>query len=216
MATSDFLERGMFEFQKGNFKLAEEHLSAVIKGDNTEEKMDAYRMRSACRNEMGKYQIAIEDAKRLLELHSKSTSGYALWGSALTKLGQYEEALATFRLGLDIDNNDSEIKKGLKDMQVEIMAKADYAQEKTYDAVKMSNQDPYPGDNELESLENEIMQKWKMTEFPPLEVFIQDPQKAVREYSAALQLRKAGNDEQALEKMKVKYSRNPLKVHSSY
>jgi tetratricopeptide (TPR) repeat protein len=203
MSTSDFLERGSFEFEKGNFKQAEEHLTAVIKADNNEDKLDAYRMRASCRHEMKQYQDAIVDAKRLLELNPKSTSGYALWGCALSKLGKFEEALATFRLGLDIDTNDSELKKGLKDMQVEIMSSANYIEEKTYDAVKMSSQDSYPGDSELEVLEKEIMQKWGMTEFPPFEVFMQDPKMAVKEYGAALQLRKAGNDDQALQKMKV-------------
>ncbi|XP_060601821.1 uncharacterized protein LOC132755020 isoform X1 [Ruditapes philippinarum] len=202
MSTSDFLERGSFEFEKGNFKQAEEHLTAVIKADNNEDKLDAYRMRASCRHEMKQYQDAIVDAKRLLELNPKSTSGYALWGCALSKLGKFEEALATFRLGLDIDTNDSELKKGLKDMQVEIMSSANYIEEKTYDAVKMSSQDSYPGDSELEVLEKEIMQKWGMTEFPPFEVFMQDPKMAVKEYGAALQLRKAGNDDQALQKMK--------------
>ena len=203
MSMSDFLERGAFEFEKGNFKQAEEQLTAVIKGDNNEDKLDAYKMRASSRHEMGQYEDAIADAKELLELNPKSPSGYALWGCALTKQGKFEEALATFRLGLEIDTNDNELKKGLKDMQTEIMSSAKFVEEKTYDAVKMSSQDPYPGDNELEILEKEIMQKWGMTEFPNMEVFMQDPKMAVKEYGAALQLRKAGNDEQALQKMKV-------------
>lgn len=202
---SDFLERGLCEFENGNFQTAETHLTAVIKGNNTDEIYEALKKRATCRYEMKQFEESIEDAKKVLEINTQSTSGYALWGNALTKMKKFDDALATFRLGLDIDSNDLEIKNGLKTMQADIIETYEMNKETntSYDAVKMSSQEPYPGDNELESLEKEIMENWGITGFPQLEVGVQDQQKALKAYSAALQLRKAGNDEQALEKMKV-------------
>lgn len=202
--STDFLERGLLEFEQGNFKSADEYCTSAIKTGHPEDMFEVLKLRSNCRRELGYYQLAMDDANDIMKSHPNSTTGYALCGNALTKLGKFDEALSTFRLGLAIDENDIDIKNGLKDMQADILQsfENDMGAETVYNAVKMSSLEPYPEDNGLEVLERDIMEKWGMTEFPDMELIAQDQKKALKEYKAALQFRKAGNDKNALEKLR--------------
>ncbi|KAH3753747.1 hypothetical protein DPMN_188396 [Dreissena polymorpha] len=209
--TTDYLERGLHEFEHGNFKTAKEHFTQIIdKADDSDDISETLKRRAVCWHELGHYNDAIDDANRIIKLDPKSTSGYAICGNALTKLGKFEDALNVFRLGLKIDSNDPDIKNGLKGMQMDIMEGFEKnSKEGTYDAVKMSSQEPYPGDYELEILEREIMCKWGLNEFPALDLTIPDTQKAMREYQNAIQLKKAGNDKHALEKLRMALRYDP-------
>ncbi|XP_052814472.1 uncharacterized protein LOC128241535 isoform X2 [Mya arenaria] len=204
MMATDIINRGLFEFQHGNFKTAEQLFTKIIdQNDEEEDILESLKRRATCLHEMGKYDDAIIDANRVMKLAPKCTSGYAICGNALTRLKNYEDALNTYKLGLEIDSNDEAIKNGLKFLQMEIMENFEKSQkESTYNAVKMSSQEPYPGDNELEVYEREIMQTWGLNEFPDFDMAVPDTQKAILEFQEALQLKKAGNDKNALEKMR--------------
>jgi len=199
------MEKAQFEFHHGNFKEAEESFTNVIdQSDDPEYVLEALKKRSTSRHELGMFQDALDDANLVRKADPKCTSGYALCGRALTKLMKFEEALETFKLGLEIDRNDIEVTSGLKDMQTDILDNFEKASgESSYDAVTMSSQEPYPGDSDLEIMEKEIMQAWGINMFPPIDFIRPDGQMALKEYEGALQLRKAGNDKQALEKMRV-------------
>ena len=204
--SSDYLERGLFEFSHGNFKTAEKCFTTVIDQDEEfENVIESLKRRATCRHEQGNYDDAICDANRVIKMAPKCTSGYALCGNALAKKKKYEEALDVYKLGVEIDSNDEEIKNGLKGLQQQVIEDFEKNhKDTTYDAVKMSSQEPYPGDNELETYEKDIMEAWGLNEFPPLEMAMPDTQKARQEFQSALQLRKAGNDKMALEKLRVR------------
>ena len=60
------------------------------------------------------------------------------------------------------------------------------------------------GDDEVEKLEKEILKKWGILELPVLSLLLQDEKRALKEFHAALQFRKAGNDSEAAEKLRVR------------
>ena len=191
------------EFNSKNYEKALKLYTKIL--ENSDDlNLDLLARRSECFYELGKYQDAFDDAQLLVEHHPDMTSGFYLCGRALTKMEKFEEALSVYRQGLAIDAKDPDLKEGLKSMQDDIMKCYERkGGESTYNAVKMSSREPYPGDEELEKMENEILAKWRILEYPDIILTVQDQQKALKEFHGALQLMKAGNNSQAIDKIQV-------------
>ena len=136
------------EFSLKNYAAAE-NLFTTILDNSPHADLDVLLKRSECYFELGKYQDSFDDAQLFIEHRPDVTQGFFLCGRALTKLQKFEEALSVYKQGLNIDSNDPDLKEGLKEMQQDIMESYEKqekeAGEKTYNAVRMSSTEPYPG-----------------------------------------------------------------------
>ncbi len=63
---------------------------------------------------MGQYQKALEDAEKCINLNQNFARGYQRKGTALFYLGNLEDAVATYKQGLQIDPNNAALKNDLK------------------------------------------------------------------------------------------------------
>jgi stress-induced-phosphoprotein 1 len=67
----------------------------------------------------------LDDAKKTVELKPDWTKGYSRLGAANVGLGQLDEAVTSYKKGLDIDPNNEQISSALKDVEKQIMGTAD-------------------------------------------------------------------------------------------
>jgi len=72
-----------------------------------------YSNRSACYAEIGKFDEALADGKKCVELKPDWAKGYGRVGLALFKLGKVDEAKKSYEDGLKIDGNNATLKDGL-------------------------------------------------------------------------------------------------------
>ena len=136
------------EFSQKNYTAAEKLYTKIL--DNSPHAdLDVLQKRSECFYELGQYQDSFDDAQLFLEHRPDVTKGFVLCGRALTKLQKFEEALSVFKQGLNIDPDDPDVKEGLRTMQQDILEsyekKEKQSGEATYNAVRMSSTEPYPG-----------------------------------------------------------------------
>ena len=136
------------EFSQKNYTAAEKLFTRIL--DNSPHTdLDILVKRSECFYQLGKYQDSFDDAQLFIEHRPDVTQGFFLCGRALTKLQKFEESLSVFKQGLNIDPNDPDLKQGLKEMQTDIIESYEKHEkesgEKSYNAVRMSSTEPYPG-----------------------------------------------------------------------
>ena len=193
------------EFTAKNYDQAEKLYTNLIEKSN-DLNCDLFLKRSECYFKLGKYQNSFDDAQILVEHKPDMTHAFYLCGRALSKMERFEEALSLYKQGLELDPKDPYLTEGLKSMQNDVVNSYEKkGGESTYNAVKMSSRDPYPGDDELEKMEKEILTKWGILEFPDIILMVPDQQKALKEFQRALQFMKAGNNSQAIEKIQVRF-----------
>ena len=75
-----------------------------------------YSNRSLMHNNLGNFQKAIKDAEKALSLKPDYIKAYLRKGNALEGLKKYQEAFNAYKSGLEIDPNDAQLTKALKDL----------------------------------------------------------------------------------------------------
>lgn len=73
--------------------------------------------RSAAHAKAGNYAAALEDANQTVSLNSTWSKGYSRKGSALAYLGKYEEAIAAYEKGLELEPNNAQLAQGLTEVK---------------------------------------------------------------------------------------------------
>lgn len=73
--------------------------------------------RSAAHAKAGNYASALEDANKTVALNSTWSKGYSRKGSALAYLGKYEEAVAAYEKGLELEPNNAQLAQGLTEVK---------------------------------------------------------------------------------------------------
>ena len=73
--------------------------------------------RSAAYASLQKYDEALEDAKKTVELKPEWAKGYSRLGAAYQGLGEYEDAIEAYKKGLENDAQNEALKSGLADAE---------------------------------------------------------------------------------------------------
>eukprot|EP00276_Gloeochaete_wittrockiana_P003299 CAMPEP_0184646954 /NCGR_PEP_ID=MMETSP0308-20130426/3778_1 /TAXON_ID=38269 /ORGANISM="Gloeochaete witrockiana, Strain SAG 46.84" /LENGTH=576 /DNA_ID=CAMNT_0027077481 /DNA_START=36 /DNA_END=1766 /DNA_ORIENTATION=+ len=76
-----------------------------------------YSNRSASYASLGQYDKALEDATKCVDIKSDWAKGYSRKGFALTKLNQFDEAIATYKKGLELDPSNEQLLAGLQEAE---------------------------------------------------------------------------------------------------
>ncbi|KAJ2363947.1 Hsp90 cochaperone, partial [Coemansia sp. RSA 2611] len=84
-----------------------------------------YSNRSASLSSLKKFDEALKDAEKTIEIKQDWPKGYSRKGAAQLGLRQYAEACETFEAGLKLDPNNAPLKKGLADAEAAINKEAE-------------------------------------------------------------------------------------------
>eukprot|EP01061_Rhynchopus_euleeides_P019548 TRINITY_DN3212_c0_g2_i1.p1 TRINITY_DN3212_c0_g2~~TRINITY_DN3212_c0_g2_i1.p1 ORF type:complete len:543 (+),score=312.26 TRINITY_DN3212_c0_g2_i1:87-1715(+) len=103
--------RGNEAFSAKNFPVAIEHFTKGIEVDSSNHVL--YSNRSAAYASLGAYSKALEDAKLCVELKRDWPKGYSRLGAALQGLRKYDEAIAAYNQGLQIDPSNASLQQGI-------------------------------------------------------------------------------------------------------
>ncbi|KAJ1985222.1 Hsp90 cochaperone [Dimargaris verticillata] len=116
MASADELKHiGNGLFSTGQFDEAASTFTRAIQ--LAPENHVLYSNRSASYASLKRYQEALKDAEKTIELKQDWPKGYSRKGAALIGLRQFDEARDAFKQGLEIDPNNALLKKGLDDVE---------------------------------------------------------------------------------------------------
>ncbi|XP_024541869.1 hsp70-Hsp90 organizing protein 3-like [Selaginella moellendorffii] len=107
--------RGNAAFSAGNFEEAIKHFSDAVALAGTNHVL--YSNRSACYASLHKYQEALEDAKKTVELKPDWPKGYSRLGAAYVGLKKFPDAVSAYKKGLEYDPSNEALKSGLADAQ---------------------------------------------------------------------------------------------------
>lgn len=77
-----------------------------------------YSNRSAAYAKANKYDLALEDAEKTVQLKPDWGKGYSRQGAALAYLGQIDEAIAAYEKGLSVDPNNAQLRDGLAEVLI--------------------------------------------------------------------------------------------------
>jgi tetratricopeptide (TPR) repeat protein len=99
-------------FQAKEYTRAVELFSQAIRHDS--ENIDFYADRAVCLSVLGRYEDALRDGERCVELRPDWPRGYARRGLSEFCLGAYESAAESYRQGLQLAPYDSELEQGLR------------------------------------------------------------------------------------------------------
>lgn len=78
-----------------------------------------YSNRSAAYAKSGKYELALADAEKTIQLKPDWGKGYSRKGSALAFLGRAEEAIKAYEEGLKYDPNNVQLKEGIEEVKAQ-------------------------------------------------------------------------------------------------
>eukprot|EP00662_Eupelagonemidae_sp_cell21_P035566 gene35566-51052_t len=109
--SEDYKAKGNAAFKEGDFPTAVRWFTLGIDADATNHVL--YSNRSACYASMAHYQTALGDAARCTELKPDWAKGYARLGAAYHGLRQYDDAVAAYEQGLQVDPGMESLKSGL-------------------------------------------------------------------------------------------------------
>jgi stress-induced-phosphoprotein 1 len=104
---------------KGNSAFTEKNYNEAISCFTEAIKLDPknhvlYSNRSGSYAALGRYEEALNDANKCIELKPDWGKGYSRKGLAEFQLNRLEEAVCTFRAGLKIDSTNVALQDGLK------------------------------------------------------------------------------------------------------
>jgi stress-induced-phosphoprotein 1 len=107
---------------KGNTFIKNKHYEEALNCYNEAIKADPkdhihYSNRSACYINLNNFQKALEDAEQCIKIKPDWAKGYLRKGMAEFKLDKLEEAAETYKKGLEIDPNNTEIKKAFEELE---------------------------------------------------------------------------------------------------
>jgi stress-induced-phosphoprotein 1 len=110
MAT--FKELGTKAFTAKDFNTAIEHFTAAIKEAPHDHTL--YSNRSACYFNLGKSSSALTDAEKCIEIKGDWDKGHQRRAMALQQMGKFDEAIAAYERGLQLNPDNAQIKQGLE------------------------------------------------------------------------------------------------------
>lgn len=113
-------EKGNAALQEGNLNEAIKHYTDAIALDGNNHVL--YSNRSAAYAKAEKYNLALEDAEKTVNLKPDWGKGYSRKGSALAYLGRYAESIQAYQKGLRLDPNNEQLKSGLADVKAQQVA----------------------------------------------------------------------------------------------
>lgn len=106
-------DRGNAAFKAGDFEKAAEEFSAAIALDPSDHIF--YSNRSGAYASLKKYDLALTDAEKCVELKKDFAKGYGRKGTALYGLGKFDAAKGAYQEGLKLDANNAQLKDGLEE-----------------------------------------------------------------------------------------------------
>ena len=109
-------ELGNAQFKQGNYEQAIVHFSKAIELGATHV---LYSNRSACYCGLRKYEEALNDASKCIEMKGDWGKGYGRKGAALHGLGRFDEAIAAYEKGLDVEPGLTMLTNGLSEAKAE-------------------------------------------------------------------------------------------------
>jgi len=109
-------ELGNAAFKVGDYEKAITHFSKAIELGATHV---LYSNRSACYCGLRKYDEALSDATKCIEMKGDWGKGYGRKGAALHGLGRFDQAIAAYEKGLDVEPGLAMLTKGLEDAKRE-------------------------------------------------------------------------------------------------
>lgn len=107
--------RGNAAFSAGDNELAVKEFTAAIELDSTDHVF--WSNRSGAWGKMAKYDKALEDANKCVELKPDWGKGYVRQGYAYHMLKKYDEATAAYEKGLKVEPGNAGCQSGLKEVQ---------------------------------------------------------------------------------------------------
>jgi stress-induced-phosphoprotein 1 len=107
--------KGNAAFSSGDFASAVRHFTDAIALSPTNHVL--YSNRSAAYASLQKYDEALEDAEKTVELKPDWAKGYSRLGAALIGLKEYDGAISAYKKGLETDPTNVALKDGLSDAE---------------------------------------------------------------------------------------------------
>lgn len=114
---AEFKDKGNTFLQAGDFVKAVECYTEAISLDPSNHVF--YSNRSAAYAKDKKYEQALADAKKCVELKPDWGKGYSRLGAALSFLRRYDEAEKAYTKGLQLDPNNAQLKSGLEEAKAQ-------------------------------------------------------------------------------------------------
>lgn len=110
--------------EKGNEALAQNNLEDAVKFYSEAINLDSnnavlYSNRSAAYAKLGKYDLALNDAEKAVQIKPDWSKAYSRKGTALVYLGKLDEAIETYEKGLQIDPQNSQLKADLDNVKAQ-------------------------------------------------------------------------------------------------
>jgi len=117
LSPEELKSQGNKHFSSGNFEDSIDAFTLAIELDPSNHVL--YSNRSAAYSSLKKYELALKDAEKTIELKSDWAKGYSRKGAALHGMTKLDEAIAAYQDGLKIDPNNSLLKKGLDEVEAD-------------------------------------------------------------------------------------------------
>ncbi|BDA49920.1 Hsp70-Hsp90 organizing protein 1 [Coccomyxa sp. Obi] len=112
MASDAFKAKGNAAFAAGKHEEAIEHFTEGIKVDPSNHVL--YSNRSASLASLKRYDEALKDAKKVVELKPDWPKGYSRVGAAAHGANDFDAAIAAYEKGLELDPSNEQFKEGLE------------------------------------------------------------------------------------------------------
>ncbi|XP_055298215.1 stress-induced-phosphoprotein 1 [Sitodiplosis mosellana] len=135
--------------EKGNQALAAEKFDDAIQAYTEAINLDSknyvlFSNRSAAYAKAGKYELALEDANKTIELNPTWPKGYSRKGSALSYMQKYVEAFEVYQKGLELDPNNAALQQGQAEIRNAVLAQLMKGQPMDIDDPAPSSPKPEP------------------------------------------------------------------------
>ncbi|XP_046739729.1 stress-induced-phosphoprotein 1 [Diprion similis] len=110
-------DKGNAALQEGKYDEAVNYYTEAIALDGNNHVL--YSNRSAAYAKAEKYEQALEDATKTVELKPDWVKGYSRKGSALAYLGRLDESIKAYEEGLKLDPDNQQLREGLSEVQAQ-------------------------------------------------------------------------------------------------
>lgn len=148
MSGEEAKDRGNADFKAGRFEDAVKAFTEAIAAEPNNETY--YSNRSAALTKLKKFDEAIEDGKKCVELKADWGKGYSRQGAALHGKGDYAAAVAIYAAGLAADPSDALLTKGLATAQAALSGKDNKAKKNKQKKNKKAGKTEDPADENEE------------------------------------------------------------------
>ena len=110
-------DKGNAFFKEAKYPEAVKSYTEALKRGPPKRNEEAYKLysnRSACYTKLGALPEAVKDAEQCIELKPTFAKGYSRKGTAQFFMKEYDKAMETYKLGLEQDAENEELKAGLQ------------------------------------------------------------------------------------------------------